>query len=108
MQDGGLGLLTLGGRHAYSLGGYAHSALDRVLPVASLSPGDLQRRHLAVELVLDRSGSMADTAGGEGIPKMTMAKSAARQTADFVARTATSSASSASTAPPGAFSRCSA
>jgi Ca-activated chloride channel family protein len=84
VQDGGLGLLTLGGRHAYSLGGYAHSALDRVLPVASLSPGDLQRRHLAVELVLDRSGSMADTAGGEGIPKMTMARSAARQTAGFV------------------------
>ncbi len=73
VRDGGLGLLTLGGRHAYSLGGYAHSALDSVLPVASLSPGDLQRRHLAVELVLDRSGSMADTAGGEGIPKMTMA-----------------------------------
>ena len=85
VQDGGLGLLTLGGRHAYSLGGYAHSALERLLPVASLSPGDLQRRHLAVELVLDRSGSMADTAGGEGIPKMTMAKSAARQTAEFVA-----------------------
>jgi hypothetical protein len=84
VQDRGLGLLTLGGRHAYSLGGYAHSALDRVLPVASLSPGDLQRRHLAVELVLDRSGSMADTAGNEGIPKMTMAKSAARQTAEFV------------------------
>ena len=80
VRDGGLGLLTLGGRHAYSLGGYAHSALDRVLPVASLSPGDLQRRHLAVELVLDRSGSMADTAGGEGIPKMTMALGAARQT----------------------------
>ena len=84
VRDGGLGLLTLGGRHAYSLGGYARSALDRVLPVASLSPGDLQRRHLAVELVLDRSGSMADTAGGEGIPKMTMALSAATQTATFV------------------------
>lgn len=84
VQDGGLGLLTLGGRHAYSLGGYAHSGLDRLLPVSSLSPGDLQRRHLAVELVLDRSGSMADTAGNEGIPKMTMAKSAARQTAEFI------------------------
>ena len=84
VRDDGLGLLTLGGRHAYSLGGYARSALDRVLPVASLSPGDLQRRHLAVELVLDRSGSMADTAGGEGLPKMTMALSAARQTATFV------------------------
>jgi uncharacterized membrane protein len=84
VRDGGLGLLTLGGRHAYSLGGYARSALDQVLPVASLSPGDLQRRHLAIELVLDRSGSMADTAGGEGIPKMAMALSAARQTAAFV------------------------
>jgi Ca-activated chloride channel family protein len=83
VRDDGLGLLTLGGKHAYSLGGYAHSPLDRLLPVASLVPGDLQRRNLAIELVLDRSGSMSDTAGG--VRKITMAQSAARQTARFVA-----------------------
>ena len=82
VRDGGLGLLTLGGRHAYSLGGYAHSPLNQLLPVASLVPGDLQRRNLAIELVLDRSGSMSDSAGG--VRKITMAQSAARQTAQFV------------------------
>jgi hypothetical protein len=82
VRDDGLGLLTLGGKHAYSLGGYARSPLDRLLPVASLVPGELQRRNLAIELVLDRSGSMSDTAGG--VRKITMAQSAARQVAQFV------------------------
>jgi hypothetical protein len=82
VRDDGLGLLTLGGRHAYSLGGYARSPLDRLLPVASLVPGDLQRRNLAIELVLDRSGSMSDTAGG--VRKITMVQSAARQTTTFL------------------------
>jgi Ca-activated chloride channel family protein len=81
VRDGGLGLLTLGGRHAYSLGGYARSPLDRVLPLASLVPGDLQRRNLALELVLDRSGSMSDTS--RGVPKIAMAQSAAKQAAGF-------------------------
>ena len=83
VRAGGLGLLTLGGKHAYSLGGYARSPLNQVLPVASLVPGDLQRRNLAIELVLDRSGSMSDSSGG--VRKITMAQSAARQTAQFVA-----------------------
>jgi hypothetical protein len=81
IRRSGLGLLTLGGRHAYSLGGYARSPLDRVLPLASLVPGDLQRRNLALELVLDRSGSMSDTS--RGVPKIAMAQSAAKQAADF-------------------------
>ena len=84
VRDGGAGLLVLGGRHAYSLGGYARSPLNALLPVASLLPGDLQRRNLAIELVMDRSGSMADLSGG--IPKITMAKSAARQVAAFMAK----------------------
>jgi hypothetical protein len=81
VRDGGLGLLTLGGPHAYSLGGYARSPLDRLLPLASLVPGDLQRRNLALELVLDRSGSMSDTS--RGVPKIAMAQSAAKQAAGF-------------------------
>ena len=82
VRDRGLGLLTLGGPHAYSLGGYARSGLDRLLPLASLVPGDLQRRNLALELVLDRSGSMSDTS--RGVPKVTMAKSASKEAAQFV------------------------
>jgi hypothetical protein len=80
---GGLGLVVLGGPHSFSLGGYWRSPLQRLLPVTSLVPGNLQRRNLAVELVLDRSGSMADIAGG--LPKIAMARAAARQTAAFLA-----------------------
>ena len=84
VRDFGEGLVVLGGRHAYSLGGYARSPLNALLPVASLLPGDLQRRNLAIELVLDRSGSMADRSGG--VRKITMAQSAARQVAAFIAK----------------------
>ena len=84
VRDGGAGLVVLGGRHAFSLGGYARSPLNALLPVASLLPGDLQRRNLAIELVLDRSGSMADLSGG--VRKITMAKSAARQVSAFIAK----------------------
>ncbi len=52
----GLGLVALGGPHSFSLGGYARSPLQQVLPVSSLVPGNLQRRNLAISLVLDHSG----------------------------------------------------
>ncbi len=83
VRTGGLGVLALGGPSSYSLGGYARSPLQRILPVTSLVPGDLQRRNVALELVLDRSGSMADLSAG--VPKIQMAQRAARQTLAFVA-----------------------
>jgi Ca-activated chloride channel family protein len=83
VRDGGLGLLVLGGPHAFSLGGYWRSPLQQILPVSSRVPGNLQRRNLAIELVLDHSGSMIDLAGG--VPKIVMARSAARETAGFIA-----------------------
>ncbi len=84
VRVGGLGLLVLGGPHSFSLGRYAKSPLQQILPVRSLVPGNLQRRNVAVELVLDRSGSMIDLAGG--VPKIVMAHQAARQTAQFIAK----------------------
>jgi hypothetical protein len=83
VRAGGLGLLVLGGPHSFSLGHYATSGLQALLPVASLVPGNLQRRNVAIELVLDRSGSMIDLAGG--VPKIEMARVAARQSATFIA-----------------------
>jgi Ca-activated chloride channel family protein len=84
VRAGGLGLLVLGGPHSFSLGRYAKSPLEQVLPVRSLMPGNLKRRNVAVELVLDRSGSMSDSAGG--VPKITMTQQAARQTAAFATK----------------------
>lgn len=75
VRSGGLGLLALGGEHSLSLGGGAGSPLDALLPTRSIEPGGL-RRSLALELVLDRSSSMADLAGTT--PKIALAQQAAR------------------------------
>ena len=77
-----LGFLALGGNHSFSLGKYYKSPLQEVLPVKSLVPGKLQRKNVAVELVLDRSGSMINEVGG--VPKIAMAQAAARGAVGFL------------------------
>lgn len=84
VRSAGLGVTAIGGPASYSLGGYARSGIQRLLPLSSLVPGDLQRRNLALELVIDRSGSMADLSNG--VPKIQMAQRAMRQTLGFVAK----------------------
>jgi Ca-activated chloride channel family protein len=83
VRDRGAGLLVLGGPHSLTLGGYSKSELDRLLPVRSVAPGQ-EPRALAIVLVLDRSGSMINLAGG--VPKLRMAQAAAKVAADFVAQ----------------------
>ncbi len=83
VRSGGVGLLALGGRHSFSLGGYYRSKLQQALPVSSLEPGSLQQRQLGVELILDRSGSMVDEAGG--VPKLEMAQVASQDATRFLA-----------------------
>ncbi len=85
VRDAGLGLLVLGGEHSLSLGGWAGTPLDALLPVASLRPGGVRRRRLALQLVLDRSSSMNDLAGGDE-PKIAMARAAARSALRLTAR----------------------
>ena len=84
VRTNGLGLLVIGGPQSFSLGHYATSGLQPLLPVASLIPGNLQRRNVAIELVLDHSGSMIDQAGG--VPKILMTHVAASESASFIAR----------------------
>jgi uncharacterized membrane protein len=83
VQTGGAGLVVLGGNHSFSLGRYWQSPIQKILPVTSLVPGKLERRNLAVELVLDHSGSMSDYAGG--VPKIKLTRVAAQQSAKFLA-----------------------
>ncbi|MBS1889513.1 MAG: VWA domain-containing protein [Actinobacteria bacterium] len=77
-----LGLLAFGGNHSFSLGKYYKSPLQDALPVKSLVPGKLQRKNVAVQLILDRSGSMINEVGG--VPKIAMAQAAARGALDFL------------------------
>lgn len=85
VRDDGVGLLVLGGAHSLSLGGYAGTGLDALLPVQSLTPGGVRRRRFALQLVLDRSSSMNDLAGGLD-PKIAMARTAARTAVALAAR----------------------
>ncbi|HVX32000.1 MAG TPA: VWA domain-containing protein [Solirubrobacterales bacterium] len=84
VRAGRTGLVVLGGPHSFSLGGYYASPLQEALPVGSLKPGNLQRRNLGLEIVLDRSGSMAEAP--DGVEKIALAKVATRSATAFVAK----------------------
>jgi hypothetical protein len=84
VRTGQAGLVVLGGPHSFSLGGYYASPLQAALPVGSLKPGNLQRRNLGLEMVLDRSGSMSETVAG--VEKIAMVRVATRSATAFVAK----------------------
>src|SRR5262249_6038273 len=71
VKDLGGGLLLLGGHQAFGLGGYSKSELNDLLPVYCDFEHKKEKPSLAIILVIDRSGSMADE------QKMEMAKEAA-------------------------------
>ncbi|HEX7599218.1 MAG TPA: VWA domain-containing protein, partial [Polyangia bacterium] len=68
------GLIFLGGRNSYSLGGYKGSLLEPLLPVKLEPPPRPQRPPIVFVLLMDSSGSMAT--GGKVEP-ITLAKEAA-------------------------------
>jgi Ca-activated chloride channel family protein len=65
VQAGG-GLVTVGGEHAYELGGWHKSALGDLLPVRMDPDGALKDDAVSMVIVLDKSGSMARAAGTLG------------------------------------------
>jgi Mg-chelatase subunit ChlD len=79
----GGGLVTIGGPHAYGVGGYAGTDLEAALPLAM----DVRHRvavpSIAVVLVLDASGSMGSF--GTDIAKVELAKEAAQAVVDLLA-----------------------
>jgi hypothetical protein len=84
VRTGQTGLVVLGGPHSFSLGGYYSSPLQEALPVGSLKPGNLQRRNLGLEMVLDRSGSMSEDI--LGVEKMALVRAATHSATAFVAK----------------------
>ena len=81
VQRDGLGLFVLGGSHSLTQGHYSQTGLEKMLPVLSDTPASLQDGNVALQLVLDRSGSMDNLAGD--VPKIVMSREAARLASDF-------------------------
>lgn len=75
VQDLGRGMLVVGGNTSYSLGGYAQTPLDEMLPVSPAPPPRRDEGSLALFLVVDKSGSM-DLYRSD-VSKMAMAREAA-------------------------------
>jgi len=73
VKDGG-GFIMIGGDHSFGLGGYRDTPIADVLPVELVPPQTQKKRlNVAVELVIDKSRSMADN------NKIEFAKDAARE-----------------------------
>jgi Ca-activated chloride channel family protein len=78
VRDLGGGFLFAGGENGYGLGGWQHTAIERLLPVRMDADKRRDEPEVAMALVIDRSGSMT------GLP-LEMAKQAAKATADTLA-----------------------
>lgn len=78
----GKGLLTTGGDNSYIMGGYLGTVLEEVLPVDMEIKNREDTPNLALVLVIDKSGSMAD--GQYGLSKMDLAKEAAMRSLDVL------------------------
>ncbi len=78
VRDLGGGFLFAGGENGYGLGGWAHTTVERILPVRMDAEKRRDEPEVAMALVIDRSGSMT------GMP-LEMAKQAAKATADTLA-----------------------
>ncbi len=76
----GIGLLAIGGPNSFGEGGYAHTPIEDALPVASVSTPRRVSAPLALMLVIDKSGSMADAV--DGVAKIDMVKVAASSALD--------------------------
>ena len=73
VRDLGKGFIMIGGENSFGHGGYFDTPIERVLPV-EMSPQ--KKQSLALMLLLDKSGSMANFSGGA--EKMEIAVSAAK------------------------------
>jgi von Willebrand factor type A domain len=74
VREQGGGLLMVGGENSFGSGGYFSSAVDPLLPVSMELRKEHRKLATAMAIVLDRSGSMAASAGG-GLTKMDLANS---------------------------------
>ncbi|MCB0311600.1 MAG: VWA domain-containing protein, partial [Bdellovibrionales bacterium] len=95
-EQGG-GLLMVGGEHSFGSGGYFGSSIDDLMPVSMELRTEHRKFHVALVIVMDRSGSMGVNVGA-GMSKMDLANDGAARSiqllgdSDFVSVLAVDSA----------------
>jgi hypothetical protein len=85
VRDLGGGLVAVGGPTSYGVGGYYKTPLEETLPVEMQIKDPKRRPRLTLVFIIDRSGSMSETAGG--VTKVELAKEAAIRSLDLLSPT---------------------
>lgn len=80
VQGMGGGLMATGGENSFALGGYTGTVLEELLPVSMNMKTEGETPDLAIALLIDRSGSMAER--DFGISRMELAKEATARSVD--------------------------
>lgn len=80
----GRGLAMIGGRFSFAGGGWAGSPVAPILPVTMELKDEHRKLAVAMALVMDRSGSMAMTAPGSTVTKMSLAAEGAGRSIELL------------------------
>lgn len=83
VREQGGGLLMAGGENSFGSGGYFSSAIDALLPVSMELRNEHRKLAVAMSIILDRSGSMAASAG-DGLTKMDLANAGAARAIELL------------------------
>ena len=83
VREQGGGFMMVGGKQSFGSGGYFQSAIDNLLPVSMELKNEHRKLSVAMAVVMDRSGSMAATAGG-GKTKMDLANTGAARAVELL------------------------
>ena len=82
VRDLGGGLLTVGGPHAYGVGGWYGTPLEETLPVEMTIHDPERFPPMSIVVVIDKSGSM--TVQEDGVQKIRLAGEAAARVAELI------------------------
>ncbi|MDR1281793.1 MAG: VWA domain-containing protein [Opitutaceae bacterium] len=83
VREQGGGLFMAGGENSFGAGGYFSSPVDPLLPVSMELRKEHRKLATAMAIVMDRSGSMAASAGG-GLSKMDLANTGAARAVELL------------------------